>query len=251
MTDFCVFYDNSSYNMKGSENFDGILPIKVYESPENIDKNNWHKNRLKYLKIIKSQEQYPYIMNILDNFEHLEGDMVDHLSGLNVKQINSLIALIKSNKIKIKCVILDFDRTITKVEGILDSKDLLDKIPPDVVAKYYFGGSKRLDKLHELYDILHYYRIDLFILTNNEALDYIYRILQLGDLIKEPLKYIYYNTETLNGEGNKIKTIYTKLSEINKFKNIFNNKCGSNMKEKLVKFLETDDNKVNGDSDFK
>jgi hypothetical protein len=245
--EFGVFYDNSSWNMDGSDKFKGLLPILVYETDE--EKSSFKGNRKHYLNIIKSQEKYPYIMDILDNSEYLKDDMVDHLSGINEKQIDNLIRLIKNNQIKIKFVVLDFDRTITKIEGILDAKDLLEKIPPEVVAKYYFGGSDRLEKLHELFDIMEKYRIDLFILTNNEALDYIYKILKVADLIREPLKYIYYNSEVVNNFPNKIKTIYTKLSNINKYKNVFNNNCSDTAK--LVMFLETEDNSKSGDSKFK
>lgn len=247
--EFGVFYDNSSWNFEGSENLKGLLSILVYETDE--EKSSFDGNRDNYLKIIKSQERYPYIMDILDNSEYLKDDMVDPLSGINEKQINHLIKLIKTPDIKIKFVVLDFDRTITKIEGILDAKDLLDKIPPEVVAKYYFGGRDRLVKLHELFEVMHEYHIDLFILTNNEALDYIYKILKVADLIKDPLKYIYYNSEVVNDFPNKIKTIFTKLSPVKKYRGVFTNNCSDNVKNKLVKFLETDDNSEAGDSVFR
>ena len=246
--EFGIFYDNSAWNFEGGDNFSGLLSILVFETDE--EKSSFNGNREHYLNVIKSQEQYPYIMDILDNSEYLKDDMVDHLSGINEKQIDNLIKLIKSQQIDIKFIVLDFDRTITKIEGILDAKDLLDKIPPEVVAKYYFGGKHRLDKLHELFDIMEYYRIDLFILTNNEALDYIYKLLKVSGLIREPLKYIYYNCETVDDCPNKIKTIQTKLN-IKKYKNVFNNKCSSQSREQLIKFLETEDNSTLGDSVFR
>tara|TARA_B110000208_G_scaffold184282_1_gene237981 strand:+ start:863 stop:1627 length:765 start_codon:yes stop_codon:yes gene_type:complete len=246
--EFGVFYDNSSWNLEGSENLQGLLSILVFETDE--EKSSFVGNREKYLNIIKSQEKYPYIMDILDNCDYLKDDMVDHLSGINEKQIDHLIDLIKKPEIKIKFVILDFDRTITKIEGILDAKDLLDKIPPEVVAKYYFGGVERLEKLHELFEVMHNHHVDLFILTNNEALDYIYKILKVADLIRDPLKYIYYNSELVNDFPNKIQTIYTKLSTIHKYRNVFNNNCSDKLKENLVNYLETEDNSKVGDSKF-
>lgn len=254
-TDFGVFYDNSIFNFEGQENYPGILCVKIFETDEeDEDKKSFisGSNRDLYLRIIKRDERYPYILDILDNDSRLKDDMVDHLSGLNERQMDCLMKLIDSNKINVKFVILDFDRTMTKIEGILDAEVLLDEIPPDVVAKYYFGGARRLKKIHQLFDFLERKRIDCFILTNNEALDYIYRILNVAKLIREPLKYIYYNTEKgANGEYNKLQTLYNKLSRVPKYRNVFNNRCSQNTNTKLSNYLETCDNRDNGDSLFR
>lgn len=249
-----VFYDNSKWNLKDCDKINGLISILIYETDEdNITTSDWNNNRTHYLKIIKNQEQYPYILDILDQNPYLKEDMVDHLSGINNKQIDNLIKLIYSDEMHVKFVVLDFDRTITKIEGILDAKDLLRHIPPEVVAKYYFGGTDRLEKLHLLFDILEKFKIDLYILTNNDALDYIYKLLNIAGLIREPLKYIFFNNETVDSYPHKIKTIIKKIGSIKKYKNVFNNNnnISSEKKIKIKNFLETEDNCENGDSKYK
>ena len=246
-----LFYDNSAFNLENCEEINGLCSIKVFETDEEEQTCGWRDNRKHYLNIIKSQEQYPYIMDVLDECEFLKDDMVDHLSGINDKHMDAIMNLIRSQEVNIKFVILDFDRTLTKIEGILDSKDLLEQIPPEVVAKYYFGGVDRLDKLHYLFDFLHRREIDLYILTNNEGLDYIYKILKVAKLIKEPLKFIYYNCELRDNLPNKIETIKKKLSTIPKYRKVFNNNIPEDRKLRIVKYLETEDNSENGDSKFK
>ena len=241
--EFVVFYDNEAYNLEGQIKYPGLLCVKVYgtDNEENMD---LVKNREEYLKNIKKQDNNSYILGKLDNNSYLEGDMVDNLSGINIKQINILIRLIKNNKVRIRAVIFDFDRTFTKIEGLYDVNKLLQELTPEIITKYYLGGSKRVNKLYELFDVMHEYKVDFYILTNNEALGYIYELLKISGFTNKggPLKYILYNTELdETGNYNKVATIRRKI--LDQYPQVLLNKTNNKSKYELVCKLQMKDNR--------
>jgi hypothetical protein len=101
----------------------------------------------------------------------------DEKSGITLKQINSFIAMLDdpTNSSSISTIVLDFDRTITMVEGFATANDfktfaslLENPMCNDMhLIELYMGGKPRLAALKQLLDKIAENNINLVILTNN------------------------------------------------------------------------------------
>jgi len=241
MYDLGIFFDNSEFNFENSELYPNIIPIQLFETEDEslitgkdhlcdyIDKivAEESKNDIKYINSLKKLKQC----------QLFENDMIDYNSGMTISHIKNIMKLInEDNEYNIKFIVLDYDRTITKIEGLHYYKYLKEANIPDLdIIKYYLGGINRIHALHKLFDLLHKKKIDLFILTNNEAINSIYHIMKLSKLNRNPLKMIQYNIC-----DTKYDTMDKLFSKVPKYDKVFNSNRGmlnKNIKSKLIKRL--------------
>ena len=240
MYDIGIFVDNSEFNFENSELYPNIIPIQLYET-ENEDEVIGEKHLCNYINLLineESKKDIKYIKNLncLKKCKLFMEDAIDYNSGMTISHIKNIIKLIKeSNEYNVKFIVLDFDRTITKVEGLHYYKNLKRENLSDLdIIKYYLGGINRIHALHNLFNFLHSKNIDLFILTNNEAINSIYHLLKLSKLNRNPLKLIQYNIC-----DTKYDTMDRLFSKVPKYNKIFNSKysLSKTHKKKLTKRL--------------
>lgn len=120
-------------------------------------------------------------------------ESLDIGSGIQSAQIKLLKEWVTENKGKKLAVFIDYDRTITTIEGgylignsfselllTLDEDDFPKNSPYSIqpyikdftiegFTEYYVGGFKRLEMLQEMFDFLYDNNIAVILLTNNTA----------------------------------------------------------------------------------
>lgn len=129
--------------------------------------------------------------SILKGFLESEGyreEAYDPRSGIQEEHVKELKQWVLSNKHQKLLCVLDFDRTLTVMEGghfvgtsLMDWKDtmrqtmrdkessILDKFTAEGFAEYLAGGTKRMKMLQEMFDFLYKHSVKCFLLTNNTA----------------------------------------------------------------------------------
>lgn len=109
---------------------------------------------------------------------------IDFGSGIAEVHIDMLRAWLEEHKGKKLAVLLDYDRTLTQVEGSFFLGNSLEEMKKTLVAygvpsekvtlegfvEYYTGGATRMKMLQEMFDMIYSYQnVSVYILTNNPA----------------------------------------------------------------------------------
>lgn len=235
MYDIGIFVDNSEYNFENSELYPNIIPIQLYET-ENEEDVMGDAHLSKYINLLIKEEsktdlKYIKNLNTLKKCPLFKEDTIDYNSGMTISHMKNISKLInESDEYNVKFVVLDFDRTITKIEGLHYYKYLKKENLTDLdIIKYYLGGINRIHALHNFFNLLHSKKIDLFILTNNEAINSIYHLLKLSKLNRNPLKLIQYNIC-----DTKYDTMDRLFNKVPKYKNVFSNKNSLTKTQKKI-----------------
>jgi len=190
-----LFFDNDESNFTCSHTDDcycrNVIQIKVNDSfttksseftQYTTDVNEFIIRMTKYDNQNCNGVQPGEFVSLIPNVLHMHPSnpyvhIFDENSGIPLSQINNLTAMlddpIKSSQIS--TIALDFDRTITMVEGFLTANDvktfsmiLQNQLCSDMhLIEMYMGGKTRLVALQRLLDKIAEKNIKLIILTNN------------------------------------------------------------------------------------
>ena len=128
-----MFFDNKASNLEGLDDCTNVIKIKVYDNGS---------DRSDYLEIKKGILKLQIEDNVADPDEpenrgkyinymisDREGSLFyDELSGIPTKELNLLSKLFEKNPLfdKITDIIIDFDRTFTRCEGIRRTENILE-----------------------------------------------------------------------------------------------------------------------------
>lgn len=135
-----------------------------------------------FAKLSPDAKEYAQALRIVSFMYGGEnGLFLDKGSGIQKDDIVALKHWVVSNTGKKLAVLIDYDRTLTEIEGILlfedtfaKHKKLLEKwmhnhtLTTKVMVEYYAGGEERLKMIQEMFDFLYATpNLDVYILTNN------------------------------------------------------------------------------------
>jgi hypothetical protein len=135
-----MFFDNKASNLEGLDDCPNVIKIKVYDNGSDLSD---------YSKIEEGIVKLQIEDNVADPDEkgHREGMIIhkgkyinymindrnkslfyDELSGIKTKELNLLYNVFLTNSLfdKITDIIIDFDRTFTKCEGIRSTVNILE-----------------------------------------------------------------------------------------------------------------------------
>jgi len=194
------FYDNAEYNFVGMDPIIECILVTDKE-PHSLVKKDFKP----YLDIIDSikeelpdflaekyfiryREKFPNVSSVFETNPHYMPS-----PGMTISQINELIRWILRHRDEQKIVFLDWDRTITCLEGIKSFETAPISMLRDYLV-YLCGGPQRMAKLLKLFQVMRDYEVDYYILTNNTMaashLDLFFRYLTILDPFATPEKII-------------------------------------------------------------
>lgn len=192
MYDRCLFIDNDKKHtdiVGTCDNIDTILIPSL---------NKIQRLRLESEKGLKYKSLLSYdgkamaeVIQVINNYNKYGGEVYDEISGIQKDHVDMIRDWVFTHAGK-KAILIDFDRTITVIEGLhafgnsgfddmkatmsslLESyvygdeiMDLLYDIPIEGYMNFLCGGTERINLLIQLMNFLYENHIDIFILTNN------------------------------------------------------------------------------------
>jgi hypothetical protein len=183
--DAAIFFDNAQVHIDqvASQCPRNIQLVKIDESTPHIGYTKFNAEPLaSYLTEFRDNKYFNFLPRLGFN-----DDRYDEKSGITPANIETGKAwLSETSGIKSRAAIFDWDRTLTKMEGILNLKDSrvfslfgVDGVPSyDEILKesipYLFGGAARLTYLRDFMRLLHDNDVDIYVLTNNGSCGTIY-----------------------------------------------------------------------------
>jgi hypothetical protein len=174
-----LFFDNDRDNFIDKHLCKRVKPILIKESPIIPHPTLCFTNKSKYRQYLNrlSTPANIFASHIIRMY-NLEIDSLDPKSGIDITHISYLINNISPKRIS--AIILDWDRTLTKFEGIMAIKPrcqlLLDellishKVQIKHIAEYYLGGRTRIKYLHTLWSWCKSNQISIYILSSNPSI---------------------------------------------------------------------------------
>ena len=182
-----IFYDNQAKNFKQREDCPCIFPIKVSESEAPSGADETMERKSTYLTILDRKGKR-FAQRLWAMQQPKEEGTVDMQSGLSKEQMKQLLGWVTAPGSNVKLVVFDWDRTLTKIEGVpaLSAlQSIVEGITPGSDARYYLGGKKRLRRLQYLWKRLTDFGVQIEVLTNNVHVPTIEAIMRSGRLVQE------------------------------------------------------------------
>lgn len=180
--DAAIFFDNDPNQIKFVKSFCNTIRRVKVEHSDYIKNIPWSPNVIAGYKRSLGQNYYAMLMEKTDNKLHY--DPISGLSDADFAQLEEWINTLRNAAdVRYKAAIFDWDRTISKFEGIslgfiedlefykdilhIDSPALTEERMMEDMLIYICGGAERLARLRDMFVMLATNGIDIIILTNN------------------------------------------------------------------------------------
>ena len=182
-----LFLDNNiDYIMAVSE-CPGITIIKVSESEVLQDATS---EAFQELRKKLSPEGELYVSSLLKFTNDIAYDPSSGIQDSHIIEIQQWVSDMKSKSMDPLAILIDFDRTLTMMEGIIGSGttglqgtknnlrkrlgntrkknvEAYESVKIEGLVETLLGGPERLRKIQSLFDFLYDYGVDIWILSNN------------------------------------------------------------------------------------
>lgn len=170
------FFDNDINNFTDSYRCNGVQGILCNDS-HHLKNSNWFITPYKFKKYLnglnKGARYYGHYIQKKDGC-----DSYDPKSGIKISHLNFMVR--KADPTKIKAFIFDWDRTLSKFEGIyaicnkvtqlIKTFQLQNKVFVHDIAEYYLGGPKRIVALQNFWKWCKMNKISIYILSSNPSI---------------------------------------------------------------------------------
>lgn len=182
--DAAIYFENDRNQIQQVRSYcesDNITIVDIPESPlESI--GDTLDNIAKQLGIAPANNSYVKTRQLKEGFSgRTPGERYDPLSGIEQEHIDLMKYWLQATQgIRNRIAIFDWDRTISKFEGVsLMEQELANFKKPngqpfftaeqirEDTLRFILGGQKRLDMLRSMFRSLTSNRVDILILTNN------------------------------------------------------------------------------------
>lgn len=139
-----------------------------------------------------------YIAFLAKNYPgFLREELIDEGSGIRGDDVRILRDWVEVNAGKRRVVLIDWDRTLTTIEGGFYTSDSFEEMMKTLMSyvntngltvenmvEYYVGGMERLTMLQEMFDFLYSKNVTIYILTNNRVcIDHPKMLTQLANVL--------------------------------------------------------------------